>query len=371
MDAQKVRFHLFFRMLGKSGLALLFSFFWLFCACKEKTPDEQVAKWSNALKNGPYNDTYKAVSKLEELVPKSDKAIPAIISALSHPTHDIKMKALDAIANIGPPAADAVPILFDIIKNKGKPSEYIYKGMAAKALRKIGPKAHKGVLEYASSDNASHQLFATKMIKDWKLDEATPLLKKMLFGPDHVTNEHVRKEAIEALRLMRGPYFTEYSQHLDNSSLEVKKAAWELMRSYGKAIVPFTISRLESADNDVDLKFCIEALGDPRVQSTDSAEALINVMVDRKRSRDIKRAAHRELWSNKPAVPLLIALLKSNDDEKIKWSLETFLHMGLGASEWIKNEADRIIRSIQPLTNHKNSDIAEFANAAIREFKQK
>ena len=240
---------------------------------------------------------------------KAFGAVPALVGLLRNPvtgyeTHSVLM----ALAQIGPPAKEAVPDLIKIIRRKrasGRGDTEIC--AAIRAAGAIGPDARDAVpslIEAVGHRNEMVRLLAVGALGQIgpAAAKATPVLIKAFKD----TNRHVSGNAVRAVAKI------------------------------GRPAVAYLIPAL--ADEDpVTRSYCLMALSRMGAEAAPAAPALVKVLpsaiAGRGRTIDLRnRTLYVLMQIGKPALPSLAALLKDKD-ETLRWCAVTVLgrlRLGIG-----------------------------------------
>ncbi len=131
-----------------------------------------------------------AIDALGELGPAAAPAVPDLAGILSEDS-DLRMSAIDTLSNIGPAAAPAVPALIKVLDDKSSG----YRGQAAQALGNIGPEAKAAIPkleERLLGDNeATVRLSSAEALGNIGDPEAIPSLIAALNDQDPITRRYV------------------------------------------------------------------------------------------------------------------------------------------------------------------------------------
>ena len=118
----------------------------------------QIEKNIKALKNPDSDPTVKrlAAEALRQIGPAAAPAVPALIETLKDTDPTAKWLAADALGAIGPAAAPAIPALVEVLKDKGANS--LARAGAASALGAIGPAAIPALMEVFKDKSADPEV---------------------------------------------------------------------------------------------------------------------------------------------------------------------------------------------------------------------
>ena len=104
-----------------------------------------IATCVEVLKGDGYFDRMSALDLVGEIGPDAKEAVPALIKVLKRAKHvQIRHTAAETLGKVGPNAKEAIPALIEALKDTERVLGFCTTEAAAKALKKIDPKAEEG-----------------------------------------------------------------------------------------------------------------------------------------------------------------------------------------------------------------------------------
>lgn len=139
--------------------------------------------------------------------PALKEAVPALVKALNDPDREVRLRAIGALGAIGPEAKEAVPAL---VRALGDRSASV-RQTAVWVLGRFGPDAKEAVPALIRAlDDRTYPPRANAVVALGRIGpearEAIPALERLLksLDPHRPPDSHLRKEATEALKKIRG-----------------------------------------------------------------------------------------------------------------------------------------------------------------------
>jgi HEAT repeat protein len=254
-------------------------------------------------------DCNYAVKALGEMGPAVPETVPALLTALSDPSYQVRKKAVEALAKIALPPAEAVSALLSSLSDSG----WIIRERAATILGKIGPSAVPNLITVLGDARE-----AVRSRAAGALGEIGPPALPALVAALGDARATVRCAAAEALAKIGPAAGLEAASALitavADSDAPVRASAVRALGRIGPAareVVPVLVTALRDARASVRAS-AAEALGQLGPTAVAAVPALISALTDAVRSvRDNAAEALPMIGSS--AVPALITTLTHAD----------------------------------------------------------
>ncbi len=297
--------------------------------------------------------------------PETEILFPAILAVLSGNDTENKELAIEILGKFGPLAKEAIPILIDTMTD-----EKSYTGInhaVKQALKQMGAAVNKLILARLGSNKFIEKISVVELAGELKVTAAAPLLKEIVFGPQFKKNEDLRTRATEALIQTKGDDFTEYVSFLSDEDIMTTVFAIRIIRSYGERVIPFIVEKMKTITNMREMDSCISILSVGK-NSNSAAEALIDVMNDKKQDSAVRRNARWALSENHKAEKHLLWAIKSNDKETIQLAMRVFARMGRNREVETKHFPEKVVPHLKPFLKSTDEDLRSSAVFTIGYF---
>lgn len=204
------------------------------------------------------NEKYYIAEALGELGPAAAPAVPELTQLLGNKGYPVRRARALALGKIGPAAIDALPQLVQALDD---PQEYhVYPGQIAQAIANIGPQAVPYLITALETENFRIREGVAKTLGEIGADAeaAIPALIEKLSDKDK--RPHIYASALGNIGPKAIPALLSIIEHSNEDAIRRMYAVYALgeMGSSAKDTVPELIKRLE----DLTLQIhSIEALG--------------------------------------------------------------------------------------------------------------
>lgn len=277
---------------------------------------------------------YNAVEAMPKVGPQSPEIVPALVKALRDPSENVRRQAVWVLRDLGPLAKDAAPALTELIVNEEGEvySEVIEVLTRLGADAKVAvPTLAKLLTEHEDALVRSEAAEALGMIGG-DAKEAVPALSQSLEDE----NSAVRQEAAKALFKIapnNQAAVARLSKAFQDPNSQARIAA--LITDIGRPAAPVLLEALQSPQVET-RRQAARLLAGYQFQGV-GGDALLKAMRDD--DAQVRKLAALCVAQGEPgqhtraAVPLLVELLKENDDD-LKYEVQSGLSsMGPAAAE--------------------------------------
>jgi HEAT repeat protein len=269
----------------------------------------------------------EAARALGMIGPPAADAVPLLARAIGARAVDVRRPAIDALGRIGPAARDAVPA---IIAEVDLPKDHInyaplahFRRLAARALGRIGPDAAEAVpvLERAL-ENEDHVYRVQAALALWRIAQdsrALPTLRAALRSSDPEA-PYQAVMAISELGPAGEAAVPDLVATLNHDDADVRRAAARVLTEFGPDVLPAVATLLRD-----------KTPPDPRAAAYTVGELIGQLRRDVFDDREMDRAALGQ--AARPvlqiAAPALIRLLSDPRDEVREVAVRSLSQLGL------------------------------------------
>ena len=370
--------------------------------------NKSVAAWSDILAKNLDGDTkeekeqcQKAARALGQIGPRAAQAVPLLARAIAATAVDVRRPAIDALGRIGPAARDAVPA---IIAEVDLPKDHInyaplahFRRLSARALGRIGPDAAEAIpfLEQALS-NEDYVYRVEAALALWRIAK-DPRALQTLEAVIRANPAEGTYEAVMAIPKL-GPVAKEAAPTLvatlKHEDPDVRRAAAKVLTDLGLGVLlpVATLLRNDTPQAPEPAAYAVgELLGQLRLEAFDNpqmdtntlrravapvltvaAPALIGLLSDER--EEVREVAIRSLSKlGLLGVHVLLPVLNSENQRARQAAIEALARLEEYLPErWPASDFMEMIKSkqIEPLRRLMESGEPESRVAAFRIFDQ-
>jgi HEAT repeat protein len=309
-----------------------------------------VPKLVEVLKGEDQDSRFAAADALGEV---GEAAVPALVDALKQ--DELRYLALEALTKLGPRAKGAIPALIDLLKRHERPA-------VGRCLAHIGDPAAPALKEFLKSGDPNLRWEAAVILVEIGVGRDSMLFRDLTpparAGQEvtyqgktasewtlllHDTEPSVRSYAAEALGKM-GSVPADSADELGFAVLDTEKAvqlsaagALANIGARARRALPFLVRALRSRDLEV-VRGAAHAIANLGPEAQPAIPALIEILkhdferpydlVGLGRFQDRRCAAYTLSKIGAAALPSLLELLRSDEEELRSWAAKSLTWMG-------------------------------------------
>jgi HEAT repeat protein len=291
-------------------------------------------------------DHHVRSSAANALVKIGPHSVPALVAAVRHHDRDVGFRVVDALGKIGPEAAEAASVLVNTLKH---PDCYYFVNEVADCIAKIGANAVPALVDAVNDRSMDSRVIAPGGFLNTRVI-AAGVLGRM--GPDAV-------EAVPAL-------ISALSDHSDGMRLRALEALGKIGPKAAEAVPALTAVLKDKDSHFLERHYAAEALGRIGPKAAEAVPALTAALKEI-RALPLRCKAAVALGNIGPsaaeAVPALILILEKNNINEARWA----------AAEALGKIGPKAAKAVPALSavlrlNWQDEELLERAAAALKKI---